>query len=338
MKQEKAYKIKLVKILEILQQDSDEDHYIETSEILNKLFEMGIKCDRRTLYNDIAVLNEYGYEVLCEKQAGKSNRYCVADRGFDVPELRILIDAINAASFVTPKKSEKLIDKIAVLGGSHRAELLKRNITWLNIAKHTNEQIYYTIDKLDRAISESKKVSFYYFKYDAQGNKVYRKDKKRYIENPYALVFSNEKYYLVSYNQKHDSILHYRVDRMDSVTIEDINRILPPRDIEFDLTAHMNQVFDMFKGEEKAVTINIDDNLIDVVRDKFGESIKFEDLGNGRCRTTIRVQVSPLFYSWCCSFPNRMEIVAPLEVVGGMKELIASLDKQYCKEKETDNL
>ena len=125
MKQENAYKIKLLVLLEILRQDSDEDHYIGTTELIDKLADMGIVCDRRTLYKDIEVLNNFGYEVLCEKSPGKPNCYCVADRSFDVPELRILMDAVQAASFVTPSKTEVLLDKIADLGGSHRAELLQ---------------------------------------------------------------------------------------------------------------------------------------------------------------------------------------------------------------------
>lgn len=128
MKQENAYKIKLLKLLEILRQDSDEDHYIGTTELIDKLADMGIVCDRRTLYKDIEVLNNFGYEVFCEKSPGKPNCYCVADRSFDVPELRILMDAVQAASFVTPSKTEVLLDKIADLGGSHRAELLQSTV------------------------------------------------------------------------------------------------------------------------------------------------------------------------------------------------------------------
>ena len=128
MRQENAYKIKLIKLLEILRHDSDEDHYIGTSELIEKLDKMGIVCDRRTLYKDIEVLNSFGYEVLCEKSPGKSNCYCVADRSFDVPELRILMDAVQASSFITPSKTEILLDKIADLGGSHRAELLQSTL------------------------------------------------------------------------------------------------------------------------------------------------------------------------------------------------------------------
>lgn len=158
MKQEKAYKIKLIKILEMLRQDSDEDHYIESTEILSKLAAMGIECDRRTLYGDIDVLNDFGYEVLCEKNPGKPNKYCVVDRSFDVPELRILMDAVQASSFITPSKTEVLLDKIADLGGSHRAELLRSNIVKFNMTKSANESIFYSISEINLAIENNKKV------------------------------------------------------------------------------------------------------------------------------------------------------------------------------------
>ena len=158
MRQENAYKIKLIKLLEILRQDSDEDHYIGTSELIDKLDKMGIVCDRRTLYKDIEVLNSFGYEVLCEKSPGKPNCYCVADRSFDVPELRILMDAVQASSFITPGKTEILLDKIADLGGSHRAELLQSNIVRFNTTKSNNENIFYAISEINAAIENNKKV------------------------------------------------------------------------------------------------------------------------------------------------------------------------------------
>lgn len=165
MKPEKAFRIRLVKILEILRQDTDEDNPMPTNTLIKKLAEQGIECDRRTLYRDIQVLNDYGYEVL--RTRAISNEYYIVDRSFDIPELRILLDAVQAASFITPKKTEVLIDKIADLAGSHRAEVLKKNIMRFNITKHTNEAIYYNVNEIERAIMEGKKVSFFYFDYNA---------------------------------------------------------------------------------------------------------------------------------------------------------------------------
>ena len=143
MRQENAFKIRLIKLLEILRQHSDEDNYMSTTEIIERLAVIGIVCDRRTLYKDVELLNESGYEVLCEKAPGKPNGYCVADRNFNVSELRILMGAVQASSFITPKKTEELVDKIANLGGSHRAELLQSNIVRFNTTKNTNENIFY---------------------------------------------------------------------------------------------------------------------------------------------------------------------------------------------------
>lgn len=329
MKQEKAHKIKLVKILEILRQDSDEDNYIETTEILNKLSAQGIDCDRRTLYDDIEVLNDYGYEVLCEKRAGKANRYCIVDRSFDVPELRILMDAVQAASFITPKKTDRLIDKIADLGGSHRAELLKNNIINFNTTKHTNEQIFYSVSELERGIIEGKKVSFLYFDYNAKKEKVYRIEKRRYYVSPCATVFSNDNYYLITYSNRHDNLTNYRIDRMEDVRVEESDRVLPENRKYFDMTKHKKEIFEMFGGEAKRVEIEFDEKLIGAVIDKFGEDARLLAMGDGKIKLIAEVQVSKRFFAWVCSFGREMKVISPFEVVEEAKEYVQELCGLY---------
>lgn len=184
-------KIKLLKLWEILSQDSDEDHPLSTKRILEKLKCQGIECDRKTLYEDIRLLNEYGYEVLCEK-GQHSNRYCVVDRSFDVPELHILMDAVQAAGFITEKKTAELVNKIASLGGSNRAEVLKTNLVHFNTTKHSNENIYYSVNEIGEAILSEKKLSFLYFDYNEKRERVFRKEGSRYVVNPVATVFFND--------------------------------------------------------------------------------------------------------------------------------------------------
>ena len=318
MKPEKAFRIRLVKILEILRQETDEDHPMGTQTLIKKLAEQGIECDRRTLYRDIQVLNDYGYEVLC-------------DRSFDIPELRILLDAVQAASFITPKKTEVLVDKIADLAGSHRAEVLKKNIMRFNITKHTNEAIYYNVNEIESAIMEGKKVSFFYFDYNAHGERVFRKDKKRYVINPYATIFSNDNYYLVGYSDKYKNVAHYRIDRMEAVEVE-TEDIMPVLAIEgFDITEHKKQVFGMFVGEEERVSIQIDNSLIDAVMDKFGENISLMDRGDGTARLEISVQISPAFLAWCCAFGDMLKVVFPSSLVEQIKVYIERLANLYTK-------
>ena len=329
MKPEKAFRIRLVKILEILRQETDEDHPMGTQTLIKKLADMGIECDRRTLYRDIQVLNEYGYEVLHTR--GISNEYYVVDRSFDVPELRILMDAVQAASFITPKKTEVLVDKIADLAGSHRAELLKKNIMRFNITKHTNEAIYYNVNEIESAIMEGKKVSFFYFDYNAHGERVFRKDKKRYVINPYVTIFSNDNYYLVGYSDKYKNVAHYRIDRMEAVEVE-TEDIMPVLAIEgFDITEHKKQVFGMFVGEEERVSIQIDNSLIDAVMDKFGENVSLMDRGDGTAQLEISVQISPAFLAWCCAFGDKLKVVFPSSLVEQIKVYIERLANLYTK-------
>lgn len=334
MKQENAYKIKLVKILEILRQDSDEDNYIETSEILSKLAAMGIVCDRRTLATDIEVLNSYGYEVLSEKSPGKPNRYCVIDRSFDVPELRILMDAVQASRFITPKKTEVLIDKIANLGGSHRSELLKSNVVKFNTTKGTNENIFYSINEINTAIEKGYKVSFEYFDFDINHNRVYRREGKRYFVNPLATIFDDDNYYLICYYAKHEDVVHYRIDRMDHVEMVCDQPKEPFKGDSFDLKHHKRTLFGMFQGNEVQVEFRVHKTLLDTVFDVFGDTIELNDEGNDYVGFRAAVQQSTVFYGWCLSFGDKIQVIGPNEVVEKLAVYLREMTQRYNSTRE----
>ena len=331
MKRENSSKIKLLKILEILRQDSDEDNPLSTSEMCSKLKEQGIICDRRVLATDIDQLIENGYDIVRVKESGFSTKYFIADRSFDVPELRILMDAVQAASFITPKKTEILLDKIAELGGSHRAALLKRNV-WFNTTKHTNEEILYIINEIDNAITNGKQLSFIYFDYTPEGKREYRKNGERYTVNPITTVFNNDAYYLVCYSDKHkDSVAHYRIDCMEKVNTE--SKDITPSAIakQFDPAKHYNEVFGMFTGVPEQVTFEIDAKLLDAMIDRFGENIEFTAKENGKLTFTAQVQISPQFFGWCCSFGELLKIVAPHEIVNKMRSHLYAVLNSYDK-------
>lgn len=329
MKQEKAYKIKLVKILEILRQDSDEYNYIESTEILSKLANMGIECDRRTLYGDIDVLNDFGYEVLSEKAPGKPNKYCVVDRSFDVPELRILMDAVQASSFITPKKTEELVDKIAGLGGSHRGELLRSNIVKFNTTKSTNENIFYTISEINAAIENDKKVSFEYFDFNSKHERVYRRNGKRYFVNPLATIYDDDNYYLVCYYGKYEGVVHYRIDRMDHVQMVADQPREPYKGDTIDLKRHKKTLFGMFQGEEQLVEFQADESILDPIFDVFGNKVELISTDNGKLRFKAAVQLSPTFFGWCLSFGDKLQVIGPDDVVTRVIEYIQSLMDEY---------
>ena len=312
MAQENWQKYKLLKLLELLRQETDEQHPLSTSQICSKLGEMGISCERRTLTKDIAVLNELGYEVMWN-WVGKEKGYYIEDRSFSVPELKILIDAVQAASFVTEKKTAELIDKIAALGGSHKADILKSNMVCFNTRKHSNESIYYNVGFLEDAIQQQKKVIFYYYDLNENGEKVYRREHHHYVVEPIALVFNDDNYYLMVYSAKHDGTANYRVDRMDHVEIVDEAISEKALALREGIDSYTEQAFKMYGGQLVDVVLEFDDKLIGVIYDKFGEDTKMIRAGD-KCISTVKVQISPVFWGWLFQFGRQMIVISPAEV------------------------
>lgn len=319
-----AKKIKILKILEILRQNSDETHPITTTEIINMLANDGIEATRQTVYSDIKTLNDYGYNIICIRRT--VNEYFIDDGSFELPEIRILMDAVQAASFITPKKTAVLIDKVATLGGSYKGEILKDNIVTFNTAKHTNEQIYYNINELTHAIQNKKKVTFKYFDFNENKQKVYRKDGGLYTENPYSLVYSDDNYYLVTFNETYGNITHYRIDRMEGVQTLETDSNFPEG---FNLEKHKSEVFGMFVGEKSKVRIRARKYLIDSILDKFGEDTRLFNFTEDEILFDADVQVSSRFISWVCSFGDSMRVVSPQPVVEQVKEYLKTVAKQY---------
>lgn len=327
MKTDKILKLKLVKIWEILSQETDEEHPMGTTELLRKLSSMGITCDRRTLYADIDALNECGYEILCERST--SNMYYVVDRKFSVGEIRIMMDAVQAAGFITEKQTSAFVEKLAFLAGSRRGEALKDNIVAFNATKTNNPSICYNVEIITEAIQNDKKLKFTYFDFDARHNKVYRKDGKFYYMNPYALVMDNNNYYLLAYDIYHDKMMHFRVDRMDQVQVSRHDKEHLEKFEQFDIKKHKKQLFGMYSGEGQEVKIRIDKTLIDTIFDVFGIDTHFIKIDDTMYEFTAIVQLSPQFYGWCCSFGDKLKLVAPSSVVDELKVYIENLSKNY---------
>ena len=318
MAQDNCQKIKLLKLLELLRQETDEQHPLTTMDICNRLGAMGISCERRTLSKDVALLNEQGYEVMW-RWVGKEKGYYIEDRSFSIPELKILIDAIQASSFITKKKTADLIGKIANLGGSHRAELLQGNMVCFNTRKHSNESIYYSVNSLEDAIQRQKKVLFRYFDLDEQGQKVYRREGHRYVVEPVALVFNEDNYYLVVYSSRHDSTANYRVDRMDHVEV--LSDAVSEKAISLrgGVAEYTEQAFKMYGGTPTDIVIEFDNQLIGAVYDKFGEDTQMMRSGENKCIATVKMQISPTFWGWLFQFAGLMKVISPDEVIKAYK-------------------
>lgn len=310
MDRENCQKIKLLKLTELLRQETDEEHPLTTTAVCGLLAGMGISCDRRTLAKDIALLNEQGFEVMW-RWVGKEKGYYIEDRSFSVPELKILIDAVQAASFITRKKTAELIDKIADLGGSHRAEILKSNMVCFNTRKHSNETIYYNVGFLEDALQQQKKVAFRYFDLDENGKKVYRREGQPYTVEPVALIFNEDNYYLMTYNAKHDGTANYRLDRMERVELLDEAVSEKALSLRGGIGGYTEQAFKMYGGRTVELVLEFDDRLTGVIYDKFGEGTRMTRSGENRCTAAVKVQISPVFWGWLFQFAGQMRVLSP---------------------------
>lgn len=324
---EKYNRIRPLKIWEILNRDTDEEHPMGTEELRAKLLECGIDAHRTTIYEDIRLLNECGYEVMSRR--GRSNQYYVMDRSFSNPEIHILMDAVQAASFITDKKTKELVDKIAQLAGSQKALVLKRNSVQFNTVKSSNEHIYYSIDEILSAIDQKKKIIFKYFDYDIYHEKVYRRDGHHYKVSPFATVFADGHYYLVIYDTRYNRMINYRIDRMDSVKIIDEILDLPPASLAFNIADYKKSLFGMFSGEKTSVIFDMHSSLVDVIFDLFGDKTRIVPAGEKVIRFSADVQISDLFFGWCCSFGEKLKIVGPNQVIEQLKVYTDTIKNQY---------
>ena len=311
-------KIKLLKLLEMLQRSTDEQHPMTTSDITEALLRLEIPCDRRTLAQDIATLNELDYEIMTTT-VGHEKAYYVEDRNFSIPELKILIDAVHASSFITGKKSDELISKIAALAGSHRAEVLKRGMVCFNTRKHSNERVFYNVNDLEEAIIRQKKVIFRYFDLDENGQRVYRREGHHYVVEPVALVFNEDNYYLTCYSSRHDSTSNYRIDRMDNVEVLEESCCEKAIALREQVARYTEQAFKMFGGQVEDVVLEFDRSLIGVVYDRFGENTRMMPSSPHKCIASVKVQVSPVFWGWLFQFAGQMQIISPSHLISAYK-------------------
>ena len=330
-------KLILLKLYEILLKETDEEHPISRMELAARLGEQGVPCHVRTISRDVALMNESGYEI-CSYMQDHEKYYYIPETDFSIPELKILIDAVQAASFGTPKKTNQLVDEIAALGGSHRKQLLQRHRSEFNSRKHTNESILYNIDHIESAIQKSKQIEFSYFDLNVNMQRVFRTredgSRRRYRIEPIALILSEDNYYLMAYNSKYpDHTSNYRVDRMDFVdVIEDSDISKEALSKKKNVARYTSQAFRMHNGEPAKVQIVFKQHLIPPIVDKFGESLRIKQIDDEFCIATVDVQVSKTFFGWLAQFGSDIKIAKPKSVAvqyaKHLKEILDGLREQ----------
>ncbi len=318
-------KLKLLYLMKILLEQTDEEHSLTVPQMIAELDKVGISAERKSIYDDLEYLKLFDLD-LCMKKT-KTTDYYIASRDFELPELKLLVDSVQASKFITHKKSLELISKIEKLASRYDAKKLQRQVFVTNRVKTMNERIYYNVDKIHEAIAANKQITFKYFDIDVNKKVVYRKDGNDYLESPVALTWDDENYYLITYKEKYDSYVHYRVDKMETIELSNEDRVLS--DKPFDLSTYSKTMFQMFNGEETDVSIQFENELVGVIYDRFGMDIPIVKTDETHFICRVKVAVSPHFLSWIISFGNRAKIVSPDWVQDQLYELILEVQRQY---------
>lgn len=311
-------KLRLVVLIDTLRKETDAEHPISITDIVCRIKAAGIPCDRRTVPGDIKMLRENGYKISDMKR-GREHCYFYDDRDFSSSELRVLCDSVRAATFISEKKSKELISKILSLECS--AKEVGPEPICFNVRKHSNEDVFTSIEVIVSAIKSRKRISFYYFDINLRKQRKYRKNKKRYNENPLAIVFHEDCYYAVCYSSKYHNIVNYRIDRMEQVEREDDSVCAEALSHRADIDHLTEQSFKMYLGELASVTLQFPESLIGAVFDKFGESLTVRKTADDTYQTIVKVQISPVFYGWVFQFSGRMRILSPRRIADEYNEM-----------------
>ena len=304
-------KCKILVIRELLL-ETDEQHPLTVQDFIDKLKERDIAAERKSVTDDLLTLSEYGMDVE-SVAVGKRKGYYLASRMFEPAELKMLVDSVQAAKFLSPKKTMRLIKKLAALSSRGEAALLRRQLYISDRGKTDNESIFYNIDAIHGAIAEDREITFLYWQYDLNKKRVPRREGARYRVSPYALVWDDEFYYLIAYDAADARIKHYRVDKMNRITIGDAER--QGKDVfkALDMSAYTSRNFSMFAGEEADVVLDCDAGVIGVIVDRFGTDVSIHPNGD-RFTAFVRVAVSEQFFGWVAALGGTVRIVSPQPV------------------------
>jgi predicted DNA-binding transcriptional regulator YafY len=283
-----------------------------------------ISCERKTVYSDIQALQDYGVDI--ESIPGKNGGYYIASRNFELPELKLLIDAVQSSRFLTEKKSRELIEKLCNQCSIHDARLMRRDMLVSGRVKSMNETIYYNIDAIQDAISMNRVISFRYFDWGIDGKRKYRE--KNYYASPYGLCQDNENCYLLAHSPRH-GITSYRVDRMSEITITEDVRTPCPELTGKALHEHANRLFQMFAGDSVNVKMRFHKTLANVVIDRFGRDTILIPEGSEYFNFTVNVAVSPMFLSWVIGFGDKAKILYPQSVIDECRQMCMDAMAQY---------
>ena len=314
-------KLKILYIMQMLK-DTDENNKLSTARIIELLAAQDIECERKSLYSDIEALKNFGLDIGYD--ASRGGGYYLMSRDFELPELRLLVDAVQCSRFVTQKKTLELIKKLENLCGKTEAQKLNGQVFVFDRIKHMNESIYYNVDAIHEAIMSNKTITFKYFDYTVDKKKKYRHGDKVYEVVPLSLAWEDENYYLIAVEDS--TTKHFRVDKMDDITVTDTS--CGERE-QFDPAGYIKGVFSMYGGDRADVRLVVNNSLASVIIDRFGKDITMIPRDEQSFSVSVNVAVSPQFYSWIFGLSDKVYIESPASVREGMREYLEKVLKLY---------
>lgn len=317
-------KLKILYIWDYLQKNSHQDKPVRANELISMLNQHGICCNRKTIYSDISALQDFGIDIV--HLPGRTGGYYIGTRNFELPELKLLIDAVQSSRYLTEKKSRELIEKLCTLCNEQDARLVRRDVYVSGRVKSMNETIYYNVDAIQEAISQNRQITFRYFDWGLNGARVYRQ--KSYTASPYGLCQDNENCYLLALSPRH-GITSYRVDRISDIQLEEDSRLPCPELTGKNLTEYASRMFQMYSGDQVSVKLRFHRDLSNVVIDRFGKDTMLIPDGDEHFVFTVQVAVSPLFLSWVMGFGEKAKILYPQSVAEECKKMARRILEQY---------
>ena len=314
-------KTKLLHLYQMILRQTDEEHPLTVAQIIEQLARADIKAERKSVYDDLEALRQFGLDVQCRK--GKSPGWFVGDRDFELPEVKLLMDAVQSSRFLTQRKSDALIRKLEGLASVHQASQLQRQVYVSGRIKVMNESINYNVDKLHTAIAGRKAITFKYFDYDISRKKVFRQ-KGRYMVSPYGLIWNSDNYYLVAFDHGHREMRHYRVDKMAEIAVTCLEREGQELYPDFQLARYGQKHFGMYRGPEMKVTLRGRRDKAGLVWDRFGQDVILVPDGEDWFTVTLPVVVSPQFFGWLFGLEGSIVLTGPKEAVSAYRRRLAA--------------
>ena len=327
MPKSEKQKQKLLYIEELLRTRTDEDHAVTTPQIIDYLEQNDIKAERKSIYDDIRTLSDFGLDII--RGEGPRSGYSLASREFELAEVKLLVDLVQSSKFITPKKSRELITKLEGLVSTYDARKLQRQVVVTDRNKTVNENIYYSVDVIYAAMADNTQVTFQYFDWNVKKEMQLRKDGAFYQVSPWLLTWDDENYYLVAYDSTAQQMKHYRVDKMLHITQSDTPRDGRGAFDQIDVAAYSKKTFGMFAGEEKTVQLLLDRSLTGVVIDRFGTDVALRSYDEDHILVRANVAVSPQFYGWLAGLSDKVRILSPEDVAQDYQNYLQNILTSY---------